>query len=189
MTNSATPPITPAEPASHPAQDVILAQVATLTYRLAEVRQQCAEYNAALDTLFDRFYAEPHVQALATQLHDAQAAQEQADAELRTAMIAAYQILGITRWNSTGEIRLMHEVAYHCSDSELLAVVKAHMPDVVIRTEQVDRRKLEKRLRTEPDTHLPGVQVNLTPKAFISTDLSGLLHPEGLASEGQEDHP
>ncbi len=87
-------------------------------------------------------------------------------------MVTAYQILSITRWGPAGEIRLMHEVAYHCSDSELLAVVKTQMSDVVIHIEQVDRRKLEKRLRTEPDTHLPGVQIGLTPKAFISTDLT-----------------
>jgi hypothetical protein len=154
---------------------------------LAEARQQCAECNATLDNLFDHFYAEPHVQAVATKLHDAQIARDHAEQELRTAMVTVYQLLGTNRLDGVGEIRLMHEVVYHCSDQELLATMKTQMPDVLIITEHVDRRKLEKRLRSEQNTHIPGVQVNLTPKAFINADLSGVLQRAAADCEQHED--
>jgi len=182
MSSRNTASTAPDAPENHPARDVILAQIDILAHRLAEARQQCAECNATLDNLFDHFYAEPHVQAVATKLHDAQIARDHAEQELRTAMVAAYQILGTNRLDSVGEIRLMHEIVYYCSDQELLATMKTQMPDVVIITEQVERRKLEKRLRTEPDTHIPGVQVRLTPKAFINADLSELLHQTAAPS-------
>ena len=145
-----------------------LTEVEVTSHRLAHARRLCAEYKAALDTLFADFYTEPHVQALRVMLQDAQAAREQADQDLRDQMVATYHATGATRLGTVGEVRLMHEIVYHCSDAELITAMKARMPDVVIVTEQIDRRKLEKRLRTEPDTQLPGVQVHLTAKAFVT---------------------
>jgi hypothetical protein len=175
MSNTADPQ--PPSATTAGTSDPQLGEVAAAVRRLADARRLCGEYKAALDALLDTFYAEPHVQALLTMLREAQAARDQADHDLRAAMMTAYHTIGATRFGPAGEVRLMHEVVYQSSEAELLTFVKTRMPDVVVVTEGLDRRKLEKRLRTEPDTQIPGIVVRRTPKAFINADLGALLPP------------
>jgi hypothetical protein len=163
-----------------------LIEVEAAVYRLADARRLCGEYKAALNALLDTFYAEPHVQALLTMLREAQAARDQADHDLRAAMVTTYHTTGTTRFGPAGEVRLMHEVVYQSAEAELLTVVKTRMPDVVVITEGINRRKLEKRLRTEPDTQIPGIVVRHTPNAFINADLRALLSPVSADTAPQE---
>jgi hypothetical protein len=138
--------------------------------RLAQAR---ASYNQARIHLADleaAFRQQPDVLEAFDTVAATQAEQEAADAALRTLLLDLHQATGRTRFDAAGEVRLVQTPVYLVDEPALIEEVAAVMPDLIVR--QVDRRRLEKRLRHEPQAQIPGVvELVQEPKAFLSTKL------------------
>jgi hypothetical protein len=138
--------------------------------RLAQARSSYSQARTHLSDLEATFRQQPDVLEALDAVAATQAEQEAADAALRTLLLDLYQATGCTRFDSAGEVRLVQTPVYLVDEPTLIEEVAAVMPDLIMR--QVDRRRLEKRLRHEPQAQIPGVvEVAVAPKVFLSRTL------------------
>jgi hypothetical protein len=122
------------------------------------------------------FQQQPEVRAALDTLATAQAEQEAADADLRTLLRDMHTASGQTRFGPAGAIRLIQTPVYLVDEAVLLDEVATVMPDLIMR--RVDKRRLEKRLRHEPQAQIPGVvEVVIEPKVFLSRTLDSRAAP------------
>lgn len=144
------------------------APLPAMAQRLAESRQACQRARAHLSRLEWEFAQRLDVQEAQATLEAAQHEQASADALLRQMLLAAYQMTGQRQFAGIGSVRIMQQVYYLIDGPALFAAVAATMPDLILH--QVDRRRLEKRLRHEPQAAIPGiVEVRREPKTFINS--------------------
>jgi hypothetical protein len=138
--------------------------------RLAQARASYSQARTHLAELEAAFRQQPEVLEALDTLAATQAEQETADTALRTLLLDLHHATGQTRFEPAGEVRLVQTPVYLVDESALIEEIAAVMPDLIVR--QVDRRRLEKRLRHEPQAQIPSVvELVQEPKVFLSTKL------------------